>query len=267
MPRRIVRAIVSLFLLSLVAAAVPASAQTVQSVNIGGGWFFPRGIDARGADDVFARNYFGEEVPAFGGALCDGHVCTDALIFEMKDFRSGTFFGEWNVSFGDRIEVGAGVGFYKRTVPTIYGDILNSAFDPAREIEQEISLRIVPVTGVVRFMPFGRAGDVQPYVGAGVGLLNFRYTERGDFVDVETADIFCAGTAGCQDPAYIAKGTAIGGLWLVGVKLPFGGDIYGMNIEYRQLYGQGDAGIDKGFVADKIDLGGGNFTFSFTVRF
>jgi len=264
MSRRVVRAVLSVFLLSSAVAVAPASAQTVHSLNVGGGWFFPRGIDSRPNDDVFVRNYFGEPLPVFD---FDPFI-TDALLFEgMSDFRSGTFFGEWNVSFGSRVEIGGGVGFYNKTVDTVYRDIVNFAFDPPREIQQEIGLRIVPWTGVVRFLPFGRAGDIQPYVGAGIAALNYRYVERGEFVDVETGDIFCAGTPGCPTPEYKATGTAIGGVWLVGVKLPIGGDIYGMNVEYRRQYGTGNAGIDKGFVADKIDLGGGSLLFSFTVRF
>ena len=265
MSRRVVRSVVAVFMLSSAVAVAPASAQTVHSLNVGGGWFFPRGIDSRPTDDVFVRNYFGESnLPAFP---LDPQV-TDALLFQgMEDFRSGTFFGEWNISFGHRVEVGAGVGFYQKTVPTVYRDIVNGDFDPPREIAQEIGLRIVPITGVVRFLPFGRAGDVQPYVGAGISALNYRYFERGEFVDVETGEVFCAGTPGCVTPEYRTSGTAIGGVWLIGVKLPFGGDIYGMNAEYRRQYGTGDAGIDKGFVADKIDLGGGSLLFSFTVRF
>ena len=264
MSRRVMRVLVSVLLLSSAVAVAPASAQTVHSLNVGGGWFFPRGIDSRPSDDVFVRNYFGELVPAFD---FDPNY-TDALLFQgMEDFRSGTFFGEWNVSFGHRVEVGAGVGFYKKTVPTVYRDIVNGLFDPPHEIAQEIGLRIVPITGVVRFMPFGRAGDIQPYVGAGIAALNYRYSEKGEFVDVQTGNIFCAGTPGCQTPAYVASGTAVGGVWLIGVKLPFGGDIYGMNVEYRRQYGTGKAGIENGFVADKIDLGGGSLLFSFTVRF
>ena len=269
MSRRLLRAVLSrraafsLVVLASLCAAAPASAQVVQSLNVGGGWFFPRGIDSRPDDDVFKRNYFGEIVPAF-----DDGFTTDALAFEgMKSFRSGTFFGEWNISFGERVEVGAGIAFYNHTEHTIYRDIIDSSFTPPRDIEQDINLRIIPITGVVRFMPFGRAGDVQPYVGVGIGALRYHYEEKGDFVDVQTGDVFCAGGTGCQTPPFTATGTAIGGLWLVGVKLPFGGDIYGMNIEYRHQYGTGNAGIENGFVADKIDLSGGSLLFSFTVRF
>ena len=42
---------------------------------------------------------------------------------------------------------------------------------------------MVPISGVVRFLPFGQAGGFQPYVGGGVSAVNFRYSETGEFVD------------------------------------------------------------------------------------
>jgi hypothetical protein len=142
-------------------------------------------------------------------------------------------------------------------VPTLYLDLED---EQGRDINQEIGLRVVPVTGIIRFLPFGRAGDVQPYVGAGLAALNFRYSEVGEFVDGDTLDIF--------DDRYTVSDTALGGLLLGGVRLPLGGDIYGLGIEYRYQFGAGNTGgLDNGFLADKIDLSGGQLNFSFSVRF
>ena len=44
---------------------------------------------------------------------------------------------------------------------------VNSNFS---EIEQEFKLRIVPFTATFRFLPLGRKGAVQPYIGGGVGV-------------------------------------------------------------------------------------------------
>ena len=41
---------------------------------------------------------------------------SDALAFEIGDFKTGQIFGEWNVGIGKHIEFGAGLGFYRRTV-------------------------------------------------------------------------------------------------------------------------------------------------------
>jgi hypothetical protein len=247
--RRIVRAVVFV-IAALLWWAAPASAQMAHSFQGGAGIFFPRGLDSRSDGDVLARNLIGEPLP-------DYPSLTDALAFDIGDFQSGHVFGEWNLSWGDRIEVGAGVGFYSDTVPTLYVDLV----DPNElDIEQRIQLRIIPITGIVRFLPFGTAADIQPYVGAGLAALNYHYSERGEFVDPETLDIFS------QD--YSKNGVTLGTVILGGVRFPLGGDVFGLGVEGRYQFGTGDTGgADEGFVADKIDLSGGQLNFSFIVRF
>ena len=236
--------------LSAVGAASPASAQVVQSIHFGAGIFAPRGFDSRVDNDVLLRDSLGEFLPA-------DPSLSDALAFEMADFRAGQLFGEWNIAFGDRLEVGAGVGFYKRSVPTVYYDVVD---EQGFDIDQTLSLRVIPLTAVVRFLPFGRAGDVQPYIGAGIGAFSYRYAEFGRFVDPETLDIF--------EDRFTTTGVAPGGVVLGGVRLPIGGDIYGLTLEGRYQFATGDTGgIDAGFLADKIDLGGFQFNVGLLVRF
>lgn len=242
-PVRVFIAVVSVLL-----TATAASAQTVQSVQVGGGFVFPRGLEGRASGDVLVRNFFGEPMPA-------DPLLSDALAFEIGDFRTGQIFGEWNIAFSRHVEFGAGLGFYRRTVNTVYLDVVDQ---DGFEIQQELGLRIIPVMGLVRFLPFGRPGDVQPYVGAGLGTLLYRYSEVGDFVDPENLDIFPA--------KYSATGAAFGGMLLGGVRFPVGGDIYGLGIEGRYQWGVGDLPSDQ-FVADKIDLSGGQLNFTFLVRF
>ena len=235
--------------LAVLLTAVPASAQVVHSMQIGGGLFFPRGIDARDPDDVLVRNFFGEQIQTLPAGF------TDALAFEVKDFRGGRVFGEWNIGLGPRVEVGVGLGYYRKTVPTVMRDVTDGDF----EIEQEMHLRITPVTALVRFLPFGRPGDVQPYVGAGVSMLNFRYSEIGQFVDTNNADIFSSSET--------VTGSAPGGVLLGGVRFPLGGDIYGLAVEGRYQFGKGNIPTSSPLPADKVDLSGGELNFSFLVRF
>lgn len=245
----------SLIRLSCVASAIvllaaPASAQAVHSFQFGLGAVFPTGLKSRVDDDVLLRNAIGEALPGRPSL-------TDALFFEMNDFTSLHVLGEWNVTFGDRIEVGAGLGYYRQTVPTFYYDLEDQ---DGHDIFQQLSLRVTPITGLVRFMPFNRAGQVQPYVGAGLAALNFHYSESGDFVDGDTLEIFTE--------RYAVNGTTLGTLVLGGLKLPIGGDIYGINVEGRYQWGAGDTGgASKGFVADKIDLGGWQLNTTFQIRF
>jgi hypothetical protein len=234
--------------LALVLFASAASAQTVHSVQVGVGGVFPRGLDGRTSGDILVRNYFGEPFPGEPSL-------TDALAFRIGDFKSGQVFGEWNVAFGRHVEFGAGLGFYKRTVPTVYLDVVDQN---DFEIEQELGLRVVPITALVRFLPFGGPGEVQPYVGAGISALRYRYTEVGDFVDPDTL--------GINPGRFVGTGTAVGGVLLGGLRIPLGGDVYGMGLEGRYQFGSGDLSLDE-FVSDKIDLGGGQFNVTFLVRF
>jgi hypothetical protein len=221
--------------------AAPASAQVVQSLHVGAGGFFPRGFDARVEGDVLIENL----------------TTVEPLFFEIGDFNSGLVLGEWNVAFGDHIEVGAGIGYFRRTVPSVYRDLIN---DDGREIEQELRLRVVPVTGIVRFLPVGSPDEFQPYVGIGVSLLNWRYSEVGEFVDLSDFSVFTA--------RFKASGAAPGAVVVYGARIPIDGDIYGLTLEGRYQWGEGDTGgFDAGFLGDKIDLGGGSFTVGFLVRF
>ena len=85
----------------------------------------------------------------------------DDLVFEVKDFNGGSVSGEWLFTLGNYMEGGVGVGFYKRTVPSVYRGFVNA---DNSEIEQNLRFRVSPVTGSIRFLPMGH-GSVEPYVG------------------------------------------------------------------------------------------------------
>lgn len=235
-------AVRSAVLIAVLFLAAPASAQVVQSAQVGVGAVFPRGFDTRVPGDTLVANVTNANPLAFGG---------------MSEFTTAQINGEWNVTFGDRVEFGAGVGFQKRTVPSVYRDWLN---EDRTEIVQALRLRVVPVTAVVRFLPFGRPHNVQPYVGGGFGVFNYRYSEVGQFMDTTDLSIF--------SERYTVVGNAPGAVVLGGVRMPLGGDIYGLTMEYRYTIASGDTGgAANGFLGDKIDLSGGQLNFGFLVRF
>jgi len=45
-------------------------------------------------------------------------------------------------------------------------------------------LRVIPFSATVRFLPMGRNNGhrLQPYIGAGVGVFSWRYSESGQFL-------------------------------------------------------------------------------------
>jgi hypothetical protein len=229
---------------ALMLMATPASAQVVQSLHIGVGAFFPRGGDGRTTGDVLVA----DQAPP------------DPLAFKISDFRTASIFGEWTVAFSPRVEFAGGLAYYRKQVPSVYRDLVN---DNGSEIAQTLRLRVIPLTGVVRFLPFGTPTTFQPYVGAGVGVLTWRYSEIGQFVEGDGVTIFDNTTK-----PFVATGRTAGPILLGGFRAPVGGDVYAITLEYRYQFGTGNTGgLDKGFLGDKIDLGGGHLNFGFLIRF
>jgi hypothetical protein len=216
----------------------PATTYAQQSVSFYAGGFVPRGEDGRARTDGFSDDVLVNNL--------------DFLAFNVKDFKGGTVGAEYLVGLGDWLEAGLGVGYYGRTVPSVYADLVNIN---GSEIEQDLRLRIVPFSATVRFLPLGHAG-VEPYIGAGVGILNWRYSESGDFVAADSS-IFRA--------TYVGSGTATGPLILGGVRVPLGRVGVGGEIRYQKAIG--DLPADQFFSGNKIDLGGWNYLATVQVRF
>ena len=113
-----------------------ASAQ--QSVNFYVGGFVPRGHDARDNDDV----------------LVERRVLNDRVSrlqyrgLQRRHFRRRMARRTWR-----HVEGGLGLGFYQRTVPTVYARLRQHQRQP--RFEQDLKLRIVPFTATVRFLPLG----------------------------------------------------------------------------------------------------------------
>ena len=228
-------------------AVEPADAQIVRVTrgdarNLVGfnlGYFALRGEDSRGGDD-------GEDVLL---------VNLEDLLFEIGDFNGATVGGEWVYGVTDYLEVAAGVGFYRKTVPSVYRDFVDI---DGTEIEQDLRLRIVPITFTARFLPLPRGSAVEPYVGAGIGVFNWRYSETGEFI-FEDDEI--------QRDSFSADGTATGPVIVAGLRVPVG-DVWTIGGEYRWHRADGDTNMDEsGLLADRIDLGGQTISFTFHFRF
>lgn len=222
---------------ALAGAATDASAQQTLNLTLGG--FVPRGEDARVEGDWLNEN-------------------RTYLTFDIKDFNGPTAGLEWLVPLGPFIEAGAGVSVSRRTVPSLYTDFVDI---DGSEIEQDLRLRIVPVAFTLRVLPLGQSSPVQPYVGAGLGLFSWRYSESGEFVD------FSRGNAIFREQ-YVASGTETGPIALGGIR--FASDALSAGGEVRYQSATGDLG--PVFALDtlpdpKIDLGGWSYLFTVGIRF
>lgn len=242
-PLKMLQCTAAIGLLTLASAAT-ADAQVTRvdsgrnSVNFNVGYFALRGVDKRVDEDVLLADLFDVE----------------PLAFEVDDFNGATFGGEWLIGINDYLEAGVGAGFYQRSVPSVYLNVINNN---GREIEQELKLRIIPLTATVRFLPVGR-GAVEPYVGVGVGVFNWRYSEVGEFVDPSDRSIFA--------DRFTASGTSVGPVVLGGIRFPVA-DVWHVGAEIRYQHASGKNLLDDDFLGDKIDLGGWSTNFTFGIRF
>ena len=231
MHRLITAGLVTLVVLGFVGTPV-ASAQQQVSFSIGG--FSPRAEDARPSGDVLVKNL-------------------DFLAFDIKDFSGPSFGAEWITAVGDKFDAGLGVSFYQRSVPTVYASFVNAN---GSEIEQTLKLRVIPFSATVRFLPMGHHHGVEPYVGAGVGVLSYRYSEAGQFLATDRS-IFRGDFAG--------SGTAVGPVIVVGIRVPVGS--WGVGGELRYQSAEGMLPADQDFAGTKIDLGGLTYAFTINIRF
>jgi len=214
-----------------------ASADAKSTVNFSIGYFMLKGLESRVEDDVLLNN------------LQNAHP----LLFEINDFNSATFGAEYLYGIGSHFEAGVGVGYTQRTVPTIYEDLVRPG---DVEIEQELKLKQVPVTFTGRVLLLPRGSAAEPYVGAGLVAIRYRYSEVGDFVDAN-GDVF--------PERYVAEGVAVGPTVFGGVRGVV--DRYTVGGEVRWQKAEGTGLFEKGFLGDKLDLGGWNVNFTFGFRF
>ena len=220
-------------------APAPSAAQIYQvdsnqAIGFNLGYFAVRAEDKRTDGDVLFNDL-------------------DSLAFEISDFNSATFGGEWLFGLTEFVEGSVGAGFYQRGVPSVYRRLTHA---DGAEIEQELKLRVVPLTATVRYLPLGR-GSIQPYVGGGIGFFNWRYSEVGEFVD---ADDFIFRNR------YIAKGNSLGPVILGGIRAPVA-DVWMVGGEIRYQRAEGDIDPDIGLLGEKIDLGGWTTSLTVHLRF
>ncbi len=231
------RTLVAALLVGMVWAA-PAMAQQTLSLNVG--WFTVRGIADRVPGDTVVANLFAES--------------PYALSYRMSDFDNVTYGVDWLFPLGEFFEGGVGVNYYSRTVPSFYRDLTDES---GADIRQNLGLRTVPVTASLRFLPTGRHFPIQPYVGFGVSVIPWRYSEVGDFVDT-SQNIYTAN--------YHDSGVTVGPMVMAGIRIPVA-HVFALGGEVRYL--KADAPLDPtvGFLGDRIDLGGISYLATFNIKF
>ena len=212
------------------------------------GSFNPQSIDARDANDVLVQD-----------SLFLSTLNRDSGI-DINQFNNVTVGGEWLFGLGHFIDGGLGLAFYQRTVPVV--DTNNFNPTTGGNIEAGLKLRMVPLSATLRFLPLGR-GAFEPYIGGGINVYVWRYSESGQFVDYSSCDT--TGACNIVQATSVGSGTAAGPVVLGGVRFPMG--VVSIGGEIRWQGGSANLPSDQGFAGSKIDLGGMNYLLTLKIPF
>ncbi len=204
----------------------------------------------------------GMTFPRATGGVFD--FTTQHLTVDRHDFNAIT--GELDVSFrlSPRFEAVLGAGVSRTSVPSedrLYEDQNNLP------IRQTTTLTSVPVTAGIKayLVPTGRSigrlawvpSRVAPYVGAGVGLLWYRFQQRGDFVDYTDLSIFSS--------RLLSSGVGPMGAFFAGVDV---GITPSLALTGEARYILSSANMNADFAdLDRIDMNGLQTTVGLAVRF
>ena len=227
------RVVVAALLVFALAVGLPEPASAQQTLTFQIGAFLPKGESGRVEGDVLAidRQY---------------------LLFNVGDFNGVLVGGDWSFALGRHIEASAGFGYYQASVPTVYEAWVN---EDGSEIEQDLKLRIMPATAVVRWLPRGPRAALQPYIGGGLSVYFWRYSETGEFLATDES-IYSA--------AYEQSGTSVGPVAVFGLR-GLVSQAAMIGVEGRYQWGEGD--LSQDFLGEKIDLGGFSILATFGYRF
>ena len=193
-----------------------------------------------------------------------GRVATDILLiehhdlaFEFRDFNVPALGVEWLVPIGNRYEAGVGASLSRDTVPTVHVGVFNSDGSP---IPRELRLSQMPLALTARVLPLGQSYSVQPYIGGGVAVISWRFSESGDFAAANRREIF-------RNEEYSAAGYALGPVMLAGMRTVMG-DSLAIGLEGRYHRARGGFGpVFARTVDPDIDFGGWTMMVTAGMRF
>jgi len=225
------------------------------------------GASAQAADFLFKRPSvtlgvrLGYAVPRVESEVFD--FTREQLTVDKSDFNALAVGGEVSVRVTERIDVALGLGYAMSDTRSEFREFEGTDGLP---IEQDTRFRRIPLTAGVKAYLTDRGRRISrfawipkrwaPYVGAGVGVVWYRFEQVGEFVDLDDLDIFFEefDSTGSSPMAYLAAGldVSLGTKWLV-------------NSEARYSWASAEMGRDfVGF--DDIDLTGLKLALGFSVR-
>jgi hypothetical protein len=142
-------------------------------------------------------------------------LITDELTLEKNDFRAWDIGFDGGFAFNERVDIVFTGEYMKRTK---YSEFREWVDEQDLPITQETYYSQLPLTAGVKFylIPRGRhvgrytwlPSKAVPFIGAGAGILWYRFGQSGDFVDSQTLEIFPADleSSGWTSTAYLGGG-------------------------------------------------------------
>lgn len=160
------------------------------------------------AAPALAQDGFSFKPPAVTLDFKIGHVAqstssdiysdlTTNLTLEKTDFAATSYAGSASFRATTRTDFVFGIGYVRSQAASESRDYVGTDDLP---ITQSTSLVRIPVTAGLRYFPTSRGHAVgqyafipaafTPFVGGGIGLMNYKLTQEGDFVDSSDLSIF-----------------------------------------------------------------------------
>lgn len=226
------------------------------------------------AQGVRERGYLFREPPAtltIFGALATPSARGDLYQFSFDeltigrgDLASASHGFDLAIRLNPRWDVVAGVAFARSAHRSEFRDFVDQNDLP---IQQTTSLSRAPIGATFRYHLTSRGESIgsrawiparfTPWVGAGGGVMQYRFTQRGDFVDYDTFNVF-PDQFTTRGWAPFAQGS-VGAGWTLIPSLQLTGEL-------RYVHARGSNGDDfVGF--ERIDLSGLSTAVGLTIRF
>ncbi len=201
-------------------------------------------------------------MPRAGGDLFT--FVSDQLTVDKADLSSLAIAAELGVVLTSRVSAAVGVEFSQQTIPSEYRRFIDNS---GLSINQQTAWEQTNINGSLRVALLDRGRSISrlafvprtfaPYVGAGAGVLYYKFTQSGDFVDFVTFDVFSDlfHSAGWTPSAHVFGGAEVR-LWRS----------LSLDVEGRYVWAHGI--LESDFVGfDGIDLSGFRFSTGVSLMF
>lgn len=191
-------------------------------------------------------------------------MVTRELTLEKSDFRNPLIGFDLGVTLQDHFALVFSGEYGRKNKKSEFRDFVE---DNGRPITQETNFRLFTATATLRYYPL-KMGEtvgsyawiprrVLPYLGGGGGFTHYTFSQTGDFVDMQTFDIFYASlkSNGSVPTLFAVSGVDFGLTPAVFI-----------NVEARYSFAKADLSRDfSGF--DPIDLNNLRVSGGINIRF